>query len=296
MMTLTQLNTRFSTEDACKGYLVQLRWPNGVTCPRCENTKVHKLTRPWTWQCKKCSKQGYRFSPLVGTIFENTNYPLHIWFQVIYLMCQSKKGMSALQIQRTIGAGSYRTAWYMCHRIRAAMQNKEFKKLTGVVEVDETHIGGKAKNRHGRGVGKGIAKGQGGRGSAGKVAVLGAIARKGNVVAQMIESTDMFTLNRFVHQTVSERVDLVATDEHGGYQGIENRRPHQFVRHSRGEYVRGEVHTANIDSFWSLIKRGIMGTFHNVSKDYLPLYLNEFAFRHNYRKHPDIFERVVATC
>ena len=138
MMTLTQLNTRFCTEDACKGYLVRLRWPNGVCCPRCKNEKVHKLTRPWTWQCKQCSKQGYRFSPLVGTIFENTNIPLRTWFTVMFLMCQSKKGMSAMQVHRTIGTGSYRTAWYMCHRIRAAMRNENFMKLTGIVEVDET--------------------------------------------------------------------------------------------------------------------------------------------------------------
>lgn len=289
MMTLTQLNTRFSTEDACKGYLVRLRWPNGVACPRCENTKVHKLTRPWTWQCKKCSKQGYRFSPLVGTIFENTNYPLTTWFQVIYLMCQSKKGMSAMQIQRTIGAGSYRTAWYMCHRIRAAMKNGEFTKLMGSVEVDETYIGGKDKNRH-------RSQRGGSRGPKGKIAVIGAIARKGNVVAQVIERTDGPTLRKFVYNTVSERVDLVATDEYMGYKPLKRILPHKAVSHSTGEYVRGEVHTNNIDSFWSLIKRGIVGTFHNVSKDYLPLYLNEFAFRHNYRKHPDMFERVVATC
>ena len=289
MMTLTQLNTRFSTEDACKGYLVQLRWPQGVACPRCENMKVHKLARPWTWQCKKCSPNGYRFSPLVGTIFENTNYPLRTWFQVIYLMCQSKKGMSAMQIQRTIGAGSYRTAWYMCHRIRAAMQNKEFQKLTGVVEVDEMYIGGKKQNRH-------RSKRDGKRGPQGKIAVIGAIARKGNVVAQIIENTQSSTLAQFVRQTVSERVDLVATDEATGYKVLNKRFPHKAVSHSTGEYVRGEVHTSHIDSFWSLIKRGIMGTFHNVSKDYLPLYLNEFAFRHNYRKHPDMFERVVATC
>jgi len=215
---------------------------------------------------------------------------------VIYLMCQSKKGMSAMQIQRTIGAGSYRTAWYMCHRIRAAMKNGEFKKLTGVVEVDETYIGGKAKNRHGWGIGRGHEKGAAGRGPSGKLAVIGAIARKGNVVAQIIENTDQFTLSRFVHQTVSEKVDLVATDEYPGYRMLKARFPHKVVRHTIREYVHGNVHTNNLDSFWSLIKRGIMGTFHKVSKDYLPLYLNEFAFRHNYRKHPDMFERVVATC
>src|SRR3989442_15989165 len=114
MITLTQLMEQFPTEDSCRTYLVSMRWPNGVTCPRCGNEKVHKLTRPWTWQCKKCAPQGYRFSPLVGTIFENTNYGLRTWFQVIYLMCTAKKGISALQIQRTIGSGSYRTAWYMC--------------------------------------------------------------------------------------------------------------------------------------------------------------------------------------
>src|SRR5713226_699175 len=125
MMTLNQLTQRFPTEDACRQYIVEMRWPDGVVrCPRCGSEKVHKLAhRPWNWQCKQCSPHGYRFSPLVGTIFENTNYPLRIWFQVIYLMCQSKKGMSALQIQRMIGAGSYRTAWYMCHRVRAAMQD-----------------------------------------------------------------------------------------------------------------------------------------------------------------------------
>jgi transposase-like protein len=293
MMTLTELIARFQTEDSCRAYLVEMRWPKGVSCPRCGNEKVHRLGRPWTWRCGKCAMNGYNFTPLVGTIFENTNYPLRTWFQVIYLMCQSKKGMSALQIHRTIGSGSYRTAWYMCHRIRAAMQNDEFKKLTGVVEVDETYIGGKARNRHGGGVGGFQGRGKGGRGPVGKVAVIGAISRNGSVVAKMIDQTDAKTLTRFVRDTVSDKVTLIATDEHAGYRALDGEMPHEAVCHSAHEYVRRNVHTANIDSFWSLLKRGVMGTFHEVSKDYLPLYLNEFSFRHNNRKKGDMFAMVI---
>ncbi len=296
MMTLTRFHERFGTEQACRDYLVKLRWPNGVQCPRCENSKVYRLgkTAGWRWVCKVCHKDGYRFTPLVGTIFENTNYPLQTWFQVIYLMCQSKKGMSALQIHRTIGSGSYRTAWYMCHRIRAAMDNDEFQALMGEVEVDETHIGGKAKNRHGGGIGGGFRKGEGGTGARGKITVVGAIARKGKVVAQVIDNASSATLERFVHKTISERVSLVSTDDWKGYAHIQ--RPHGSVNHVRGEYVRGNIHTANIDSFWALLKRGVIGTFHNLSKKYLPFYLAEFSFRHNNRYAEDMFATVIGAC
>jgi transposase-like protein len=281
-MTLAALRERFKTEDDCKAFIRDSRWPDGVKCPRCGNDKVAALSkRPFHWQCRACDKNGYRFSVTTGTVFENTKYPLRTWFEVGYLVCQSKKGVSALQIHRQIGSGDYRTAWFMCHRLRAAMQNEEFHKLTGTVEIDETYIGGLNANRP-------LSKRFRikGRGPVGKATVIGAIARKGNVPV----------INRFVRETVSDKVSLVATDEWTGYTKLDHEFPHKSVDHKANEYVRGEVHTNNIENFWSLLKRGVIGTFHNVSKDYLPLYLNEFAFRHNERRNPDIFEKLISSC
>jgi len=289
MMTLRELMATFPTNESCKQFLMERRWQDGIVrCPRCGNPAVYKLnTRPFHWLCKPC--KNYRFSVISGTIFQDTKYPLKTWFEVLWQMLNSKKGVSALQIHRQIGSGSYETAWYMCMRLRASMHDPDFRQLMGIVEVDETFVGGKDKNRHW----DKKSHVTGGIGS-GKVGVIGAISRKGNVVCQIIENTDAITLNAFVRKAVSEIVDLVATDEHSGYRFLKEYFPHESVSHSQGEYVRGEVHTNNLESFWSLFKRGVMGSFHHVSKKYLPLYLAEFQFRHNNRREADIFGKAVA--
>ncbi len=293
MMTFQQFMATFPDEISCRQFLTDRRWPNGIKCPRCGNEKVYALkARRFHWVCKKCGDTPYRFSVLVGTVFENTNVPLVTWFKVLYTMLQSLKGVSSRQIRRMYfgDTSSLHTAWYVCHRLRAGMKDDNFKQLMGIVEVDETYIGGKDKNRHAnkRQYGTGHHYGN-------KATVIGAISRKGNVICKMIENTDTATLDSFVRTAVSRKVDLVATDEHSGYRllgfGLGEQYPHRVVRHSGGEYVRGLVHTNSIESFWSLLKRGIVGTYHNVSKKYLPLYLNEFQFRQNIARTPTFSER-----
>src|SRR5216683_6232461 len=292
MMTLRELLATFPTDDACREYLFFHRWPDGKPrCPRCDKTEtVYNIALPWKWECSNIgcrSGNAYRFSLLVGTIFENTKYPLRTWFEVLWQMLNSKKGVSSMQIQRQIGS-SYETVWYMCMRLRGAMKDPEFRQLMGIVEVDETAISGKDKNRH-------WDKKKHITGMSGKTTVIGAISRKGNVVCQIIENTDAATLSRFVRKAVSDRVSLVATDEHGGYNYLNALGyNHETIMHSAGEYVRGEIHTNNIESFWALLKRGIVGTYHHVSAKYLPLYLAEFQFRHNNRREADIFGKAVA--
>ncbi len=294
-MTIREWEAAFPDEDACCAYLVAHRWPEGVFCPRCGSARVYDLkTRAWNWECPDCRQGGaYRFSHIAGTTFENTNKPLRDWFRVIHLMLTSKKGISALQVFRYMGFGSYKTAWYMCHRIRVALANEDFRKLMGIVEVDETFIGGKARNRH---IGKrGGGGGTGGIGS-GKTPVVGAVERNGKVVARVINSVDAATLTAFVKGAVSEKVSLLCTDAWRGYRPLDGQFPHGVVDHSKGQYVIGAIHTNTIEGFWSIFKRGVVGTFHKVSAKYLPLYVAEFQFRYNNRANADIFAEAIRGC
>jgi len=288
----------FATEEACKEYLAAKRWPDGVRCPRCHRKEgVYALkARPFHWACKNkdCGgRNGYRFSVITHTIFQDTKIPLTLWFKIGFLMLTAKKGLSSLQVRRMVfgerSGTDWRTCWYICHRWRAAMKGDAFS-LGGEVEVDETFVGGKERNKHAS------KRKHVGTGGTGKVAVIGAIARKGMVVAKVIENTDTATLDGFVHSAVGPNVSLVSTDEHGGYHLLARDLPHRVVRHSAGEYVVGAVHTNTIEGFWSLLKRGIMGSYHKVSKDYLPLYLNEFSWRYNQRNNPNAFADLIATC
>ena len=291
-MTVAQFEAMFPDEEACKAYLQARRWPNGVICPRCGNFEVHPVkTMPFKWQCYACTPgSGYRFSVIAGTIFENTNKKLRDWFRIVHLLLASKKGMSALQIHRMMGFGSYETTWSMCHKIRAALIEPEAK-LGGIVEVDETWIGGKDYNRHW----DKKSGGRGGRGS-GKTAVIGAVSRKGNVVARVLGAMSKKAAQAFVRETVSNKVSLLATDESFAYKGLDADFPHESVHHEQGRYVIGAVHTNTIEGFWSIFKRGIVGSFHKMSEKYMPLYVAEFQFRYNNRNNPDIFGTAIAGC
>lgn len=296
-MTFGDWERSFPDERSCMAYLTDNRWPSGtIKCPRCGNPAVKPHgTMEFFWLCNVCSPSStnYRFSVLVGTIFENTNKALRDWFRVIHIMLTSKKGVSALQIHRQMGFGSYKTAWYMCHRVRAGLANEEFRKLIGIVEVDETWIGGKDHNRH-------LDKKTGSASAFNdplKFAVIGAVERKGSLIARVLDKVNHTTMQGFVRQAVATDCSLLATDEHRAYWHLRDDFPqHGMVDHHKKQYVVGAIHTNTIEGFWSLIKRGVMGSYHKVSRKYLPLYVAEFQFRYNNRNNPDIFREAIRGC
>jgi transposase-like protein len=281
-MDLMKLMEQFGSDDKCRIYLEKLRWPDGIRCIRCQSEKISNIYKRNQFACDSC---GYHFSVTAGTIFHDSHLSLAKWFAAIYLICESKKGISANQLKRTLHV-AYKTAWYLCHRIRAAVKDADTSLLKGIVEVDETYVGGKAKNMHKSDREKKIQ----GRGAVGKAMVLGAIQR-GVVVRLTVEKrNDRETLHRFIKAALDGNTDCVMTDTWPAYEGIadENTR-HETVNHLAKEYVRGECHTNSVEGVWSLFKRSIVGSYHQVSEKHLDRYLDEFEFRFNNRNNPYLF-------
>jgi len=269
---LVSLIERFGSEEKCRAYLEKLRWPDGPECPRCGDfTTISRITTRDRYECDACR---YQFSVTAGTLIHDSHLPLWKWFLAVYLMCESKKGIiSAKQMQRMLKV-SYKTAWYLSHRVRDAMGDGEQPLLTGTVEVDETIVGGKRK-----GYGKGY------RGN--KVVVAGAIERGGEIQLRLVPNNRRHNLEGFIEASVDDDASIY-TDELKSYEGITGK-DHQTVKHKDGEWVRGNVHTNTVESAWSLLKRSVVGTYHHISVKHLPAYLDEMEWRFNNRENPYLF-------
>ena len=268
---------KFGTDDQCREALVRLRWPSAVTCPECHSQKTSHVAARHIYDCDSCR---YQFSVTAGTMLHDSRLPLRVWFYVTYLMTESKKGISANQIKRMFKI-NYKTAWYLCHRIRKAMEEANPPRLKGTVEVDETYIGG-----HRRHVGSG-------GGYNNKTMVLGAVERGGAIrlrVERKNKRADRAVLHAFVAAVTEPTTERLITDAHPGYHGLADAdTTHETVDHAAEEWVRGDVHTNTVESVWSLFKRSIVGAFHQVSAKHLDNYLSEFEWRFNNRNNPYLF-------
>jgi transposase-like protein len=279
MKTANLMEEQFHNEDKAREYLERKRWANGVTCPHCGSMEAYKLeakpeskrpVRKGVYKCKDCRKQ---FTVTVGTIFEDSHIPLHRWLIAIYLLCSSKKGMSAHQLHRMLGV-TYKSAWFMAHRIRYAMtQPPVVGKLQGIVEADETYIGGKHHGKRGRG-------------SENKTPVFALVERGGRVRSFKTEHVTAKNLTEKIREHVDKKA-IVMTDEFLAYKNLGKEFAHYTVNHGAGEYVNGDAHTNTAEGFFSILKRGINGVYHHVGEQHLDRYLGEFGFRYDNRKIDD---------
>jgi transposase-like protein len=254
-MNLAEMMKDFSDDSKCRAYLEALRWPDSVTCPHCKTTKIYRIANRDQFACASCE---YQFSVTVDTIFHDTHLPLATWFLATVLICEAKKGMSACQIQRSLGIKTYKTAWYLCHRIRAALVEVNKPLLTGKVEMDETFVGGKN-------IGKGKAAGMDN-----KEVVIGIRQRGGDLRFFHAKDVRSGALEKYIRENISDG-------------------RHKTIRHKLHIYVKGDVYTNTVESAFSLLKRGVMGTWHKISAKHLQSYCNEMCFRFNNRKNPFLF-------
>ncbi len=281
-MTLPDVNELYGTDERCRQLLERLRWPEGVQCPRCKDTRVSRLKDYSRFECVGCE---YQFTATSGTIFHDSHLPLTRWFLAVLLLVEARKGMSASQLKRTLWGqhkGSYKTAWYLFHRIRAAMASAERPLLDGTVEMDETYIGGKQHTYS-----------KAGYGDSNKQIVVGIRQRGGDL--RFFHATDVKsgTLAKYIQENVSTDVEVIVTDELNAYptamKNIDMTERHKTIKHKAKVYVDGDIHTNTVESAFSLLKRGIVGSWHKISAKHLPAYLAEMEFRFNRRKRSDLF-------
>jgi transposase len=289
--TLDQFKAQFSSDDICLDTVMRQRYPGGVTyCSECgQERKLYRVARRTAYACES----GHHFFPLAGTIFEKTTTPLHIWFYAMYQMGSTRCGISAKQIQRETGV-TYKTAWRMFRQIRSLLSESD-EPLTGSpVEIDEAYMGGKRKNKH-----RSYTRGMRGRATDGddKTPVLGMVERGGRVIACVTPNVKAETVFPIIHEHVLPE-SVVFTDEYSVYDRLataENGYQHRRIKHAEKVYVMGDVHTQTIEGFWSLVKRGISGVYHNVGRNYLQTYLDEYSFRYNRRDSGNlIFHAILA--
>lgn len=284
----SDLGAHFADADLAREMLERMRWPNGAACPRCGGCDPYKITpsgkstkarttRKGLYKCRACRKQ---FTVTVGTVFEDTHIPMNKWLQAIYLLCSSKKGISAHQLHRMLGI-TYKSAWFMAHRLRYAMtQTPLVEKLGGIVEADECYIGGRIKPPNNSG-------GKKGPKYENKIAVVALVERGGRVRAMPMPKVTAENVHAYIADHVRQDAHLM-TDESPLYPGIgKHMAAHDSVKHSNKEYVRGKAHTNTVEGFFSLLKRGITGIYHHVGKGHVGRYVDEFSFRYDHRKVTD---------